>query len=163
MLWPIKFGNLFAASSRGCQQPESSGCSETTGMTSSSSKARSSMFVVKRTTTLMPSYEGGSSSDSTGKSSSSVKPRFVRLRPQRYPQSKARCSELIPTTSEEADNWRKRWYGSKARRDTGHDPAKCQRRAAISINGQPYCRQHAAEYALRLILMEQDEEEQKND
>ena len=60
------------------------------------------------------------------------------------------CVPVKPPYVGQVD-WRKRRYKDK---DT--DPDKCQRSALFKIKGKPYCRVHAGQVALKILLEEDD-------
>lgn len=39
----------------------------------------------------------------------------------------------------------------------GRDPSRCAAASVFVVNGKPYCRQHAGEVALRILMMQQME------
>ena len=61
------------------------------------------------------------------------------------------CVEVKETEYQERMNWRRLHYGRNPRKD----PMLCQRKATFQIDGKPYCRGHAGEVCLGILLGEE--------
>ncbi len=63
------------------------------------------------------------------------------------------CCVPVQAPSYNSD-WRAQRY-----KERGTDPKLCQRNSTVIIDGKPYCRLHAGQVALDILLMQELEEE----
>lgn len=80
-------------------------------------------------------------------------PKIVELRPKvPMPPLVEQCQASPDVTSTRLTEWRQQRYREM---HPGFDPMKCQRHATIKIDGKNYCRPHAGQLALQILLDQQ--------
>ena len=83
--------------------------------------------------------------------------RIKILRPNPLPPSDLPQCDAVVEDAYRNPAWRQEHYGGKA-----NDVSKCQRHATVQIGDKHYCRPHAGQRALKILLEMQDAKEKQD-